>query len=110
MAAAAHLPGYLETGKPRHLDVEEQHVGRMRFDLAQRGDAVAGLRDDVELRPERAEQLRELLAQQRLVLGNDGTGAGHSPLCSLAQAKASSWWGNSGPPAAGVREIGRAHV
>src|SRR5712692_9201490 len=44
----------------------------MRFDLPQGRDAVAGPRDDVELRPERAEQLRELLAQQRLVLGNDG--------------------------------------
>src|SRR5882762_6277191 len=91
MAAPADLPRHLETGQPRHLDVEEQHVGRMRFDLAQRRDAVAGLRDDVELRPERAEQLRELLAQQRLVLGNDGTGSGHSPLCSHAGIKASSW-------------------
>src|SRR6267143_2993905 len=103
MAAAADLPRHLETGKPRHLDVEEQHVGHMRFDLAQRGDPVAGLRDDVELRPERAEQLRQLLAQQRLVLGDDGTGSGHSPLCSHAGIKASSWLGNSGPPASGVR-------
>ena len=103
MAAAACLPRYFETRKPRHLDVEEQRVGRMRFELAQRGDAVAGLRDDFELRPERAEQLRELLAQQRLVLGDDGTGSGHSPLCSHAGIKASSWQGNSGPPASGVR-------
>src|SRR2546426_11123589 len=101
MAAAACLPGYFETGKPRHLDVEEQHVGRMCFELAQRRDAVAGLRDDFKLRPERAEQLRELLAQQRLVLGDDGTGSGHSPLCSHAGIKASSWQGNSGSPRSG---------
>src|SRR5213596_2755685 len=41
MAAAAHLPRHLEAGKPGHLDVEEQHVGRMRFDFPQGRDAVA---------------------------------------------------------------------
>src|SRR5882762_10519219 len=76
MAAAAQLPRHLETGEPGHLDVEEQHVGRMRFDFPQGRDAVAGLRDDVELRPEGAEQLGELLAQQRFVLGDDGAWSG----------------------------------
>jgi len=45
-----HLPRYLEAGQPRHLDVEEKDIGCMRFDLPQGRDAVAGLRDDVELR------------------------------------------------------------
>src|SRR5882762_8261276 len=76
VAAAAYLPRHLEAGQPRHVDVEEQHVGRMRFDLPQGRDAVAGECDDVEFRPKGAEQLRELLAQERLVLGNDGAWSG----------------------------------
>src|SRR5712671_1215782 len=119
MAAAAHLARHLEAGEPRHLDVEEQHVGRMRFDLPQGRDAVARLRDDVKIRPERAEQLRELLAQQRLVLGNDGAWSGQhvgpaamfacsGRRCQLAccvhrNPKSVSWEpGNSGSPRSGL--------
>src|SRR5258706_380882 len=99
--------------------LEEQHVGRMRFELAQRRDAVAGLRDDVELGPQRAEQLRELFAQQRFVLGDDGAWSGHvAPaalrwLCSHAAsavASRSAWQPAKRQSALGVGQFWLATV
>src|SRR5436190_1313117 len=72
MAAAARLLGDFEPGQPRHVDVEEQDVRRMLLERLEGGDAVSGLGDHRELGPERSEELGELFAQQRLVLGDDG--------------------------------------
>ena len=48
----------------------------MLFQRLEGGDAVSGLGDHRELGPERSEELGELFAQQRLVLGDDGAGGG----------------------------------
>ena len=53
VALAARQPRDLEPGHAGHLDVEEQHVGRMLGERARRLDAVGGLGADRELGPQR---------------------------------------------------------
>ena len=60
-------PGHLEPGQPRHLDVEEHEVGLVALDGGQRLDAVAGLRDDLDI-AELLELVAQLLARQLLVV------------------------------------------
>src|SRR5205085_8798932 len=72
VAAAVRLLRDLESREPRHVDVEEQDVGGMLLERLEGGDAVSGLGDHREIGPERSEELGELFAQQRLVLGDDG--------------------------------------
>ena len=56
------------------MDVEKRQVGRMRLDGVERGDAVAGPRDDLQLRPQRLQQIGQLVGQQRFILGEDRGG------------------------------------
>src|SRR5688500_14089889 len=91
MAASARLARDLEADHARHLDVEEQHLGRMRLQRMQCGDAVAYLRRNLELGPERAEELGELLSQQRLVLSDDRPWPRHGAFIIASGGRGNSW-------------------
>ncbi len=84
VALAARLLRDFEAGHARHLDVEEQDVGRVLVERAQRLDAVLGLGADGELRPQLRERLAELVAQHRLVFGDHGLYSPHAPRSPLA--------------------------
>ena len=55
----------------RHVDVEKRQVRRMRLDGVERGHAVVGPRDDAQLRPQRVQQVGQLVGEQRFVLRQD---------------------------------------
>ena len=65
-----HAPRHLETGQPRHLDVEEHDVGLQSLDRAQRLDAVAGLPDHLDA-ADLAEQIAQLVPRELLVVDQD---------------------------------------
>ena len=72
MAAAAHLPRDLDAGDLGHLDVEEHEIRRARLERLERRGAILDGGDDLQIRPELAQLRLELLAQDRLILGDDG--------------------------------------
>lgn len=74
VGAAVDLAGHVDAGGPGHLDVEEEDVGPVLVQQAQRLQAVGSLADDAELGPEPAELLDQFAAQCGLVLGDDGGG------------------------------------
>ena len=74
----ADLARDFHTAQQRHMDVEERKVGRMRLDGGECGNAVAGLREYSQLRPQRLQQIRQFVGEQRLILREDRSGSGAS--------------------------------
>jgi hypothetical protein len=62
----------VEAVQARHLDVEEQDVGRQLVHEAQRLDAVAGAADDAQFRPGGGQLFFEVGQQVRFVVGKQG--------------------------------------
>jgi hypothetical protein len=74
VGAVAHERGRFHTGEPRHLDVEEDDIGRRVARKSERRDRVLGLADDVDA--VLAEEVPQLRPGGRLVVddqGADGT-------------------------------------
>ena len=74
VAAPRDLTRDVDTVESRHMDVQERKVRRVGLDGRQRGEAVAGSRDDPQLRPQRFQHIRQLVGEQRLVLGENRDG------------------------------------
>jgi len=72
VAAALNLLRNVQARQQRHLDVEEQDVGSVPLDQIQRFDTGASFADDTQCRPELAQVLTQLVAQQRFVFGQNG--------------------------------------
>ncbi len=77
VAPALRLPGHVEAGHARHLDIQEQDVGLVLVDGVQRGNAVGRFRADLKLRPQPPERQLELGAQHRLVFGDHCLNVAH---------------------------------
>jgi hypothetical protein len=71
-AVVAEAGGQVEAVQARHLDVEEEDVGRQLVHEAQRLDAVAGAADDAQLRPRDRQLFFEISQQMRFVVGQQG--------------------------------------
>ena len=65
---------HLETGQPRHLDVEEDQIGLQSLDDVQRLEAIARLTDDLDA-ADLSEQEPQLIARQLLVVHENGQSA-----------------------------------
>ena len=61
---------HLETGQPRHLDIEEDDVGLQSGDRLQRLRAVARLADDLHA-TQLDQQKTQLIARQRFIVDDD---------------------------------------
>ena len=65
-------PRRLDAGHARHADVEEDDVGTVLLGQRDRLGAVLRLGDDLERGPDLGQAGAQLLAQQPLVVGDDG--------------------------------------
>ena len=74
VGAVADRTRDLEAGHAGHADVEERDVGRPRIERGDGIAAVASLDRDRKLRPGFGEAALQLLAQQRLVFGDQRRG------------------------------------
>jgi hypothetical protein len=62
----------IEAVQARHLDVEEEDIGRQLVHETQRLDAVAGAADDAQVRPRDRQLFFEVGQQVRFVVGKQG--------------------------------------
>ena len=69
------------------MHVEERHLRRVLLGQLHRLAPVAGLRDDVQTRPQPGELGRQPLAQQRLVVGDQARDAGRVHAGSAISAR-----------------------
>ncbi len=79
MGLPARTLGNLEARHAGHLNVQEQYVRRMLFQLLERLEAVGRNRADHKLRPQVRKRFAKLVAKVGLVLGYqrpDGLDAG----------------------------------
>ncbi len=72
MRAAPDVARRLDAGHARHVHVEKADIGPLGIEQLDRLSAVSRLRDDLEFRPGLRELERERLAEQRLVVGDQG--------------------------------------
>jgi hypothetical protein len=68
MHACGGAARHFESGQARHADVQEQDVGVVLVDQAQRLGPIARNADDVELRPDSGEPLAQVSGEVRLIV------------------------------------------
>ena len=73
LAALCQRVGDLQAVQARHVDVQESHVRTQRNDLPQGFDTICDLGHDVQVGPGHLKMFAQDLAQQRLVIGDQGS-------------------------------------
>ncbi len=66
--------GQAKAGQARHLNIEEDHVGRKLADQAQRVQAIGSLGHDAQFRPDDGQLRLKVLEQVGFVVGDQGPG------------------------------------
>jgi hypothetical protein len=70
--AATDVARGLDAGHARHVHIEKTDVRLILLELVDGLATVAGLRDDLQLRPDLRQQAFEHVTQERLVVGDQG--------------------------------------
>jgi len=73
LRAGQQALGQLQAVQARHLDVEEDNLGRQLVDQAQRLDAVGGTAGDLQFGPGERQLPGQVVEQVRFVVGDQGT-------------------------------------